>query len=330
MENNFNLRKFFYNLILLSSLLLLTVLVCLSIGSANINLLEVIKVIFGNGDNINSTIILDLRLPRIIIAIAVGGGLAIVGAIFQAIFINPLAEPYILGVSSGAALGTVIGIVLGLSIFFVNILAFILALVVTGFTFILSKKILVSQNETMLLVGVMLSSFFSALILIMISMAHETARNAYFWLIGNLTLANMNYALPVFIFTIVIGIFLSTFGFKLNVISLGEDYARYSGINITAIKYILLFLSSLLVALLVSISGIIGFVGLVVPHFTRLLFGTDNRKVLPFSFLIGAIYLTLADTLGRTILAPAEIPVGAITALLGSPIFIYFLRRKRI
>ncbi|HOL80294.1 MAG TPA: iron ABC transporter permease [Ignavibacteriales bacterium] len=310
--------------------MIVSVVLCLGIGSSHIPMMDVLNVLIGKGTEINSTIIYDLRLPRIIIAIAVGGGLAIVGAIFQAIFINPLAEPYILGVSSGAALGTVIGILLGLSMFFINILAFVIALVITGFTFVISKKILTSQNETMLLTGVMLSSFFSAIILILISMAHETARNAYFWLIGNLTLANMNYAFPILFFTVLISFVLSLFGFKLNIMSMGEDYARYTGVNITVVKYFLLILSTVVVAVLVSISGIIGFVGLVVPHFTRLLFGIDNRKVLPYSFIIGAIYLTIADTIGRTILAPAEIPVGAITALLGSPIFIYFLRRKKI
>jgi iron complex transport system permease protein len=330
MQNNFNFKVFFLNLLFLFLLLIAAIICCLKTGSADISFFDLYSTLFGQVDDIKRSIILNLRLPRIFIAIAVGGGLSIVGAIFQGIFMNPLAEPYVLGISSGAALGTVVGIVLGFNLFFINLFAFTGALVVTLFTFVLAHKLLTLQNESMLLIGIMISSFLSAMILIIISMAHETAKNAYFWLIGNLALADMQYADYVLIFTIIISIFLSFYGYKLNLLALGEDNAKYLGINYLQVKYILIILSSIMVAVLVSLSGIIGFVGLVVPHFTRLIYGVDNRKVLPYSFLIGAIYLTVADTIGRTVMAPAEIPVGAITAFLGSPIFIYFLRKSRI
>lgn len=329
-HNVFNVKSFAIQASLLLVLLLITCVFCLQIGTVKISPNDIVNVLLNKSSNeLYYNILVNIRVPRVLYAVAIGGGLSVAGAIFQGILINPLAEPYILGVSGGAAFGAVIAITLNLGIFLSQVFSLTGSVIVIGIVFLLAKKLGDFEPQTLLLIGVMIASFFSALILIVITLSNETARTALFWIVGNLSLADSSISLYILIFSIMVSLILSSFGYKLNVLSLGEEHAKYLGLNTKFVKNTLLFLTTGLVSVLVSVSGLIGFVGLVVPHVTRLIFGVDNRKILPFSFFIGAIYLTLTDTLARTVIAPAELPVGAITAILGSPIFIFFLKRKR-
>lgn len=301
----------------------------LLIGSVNISLNDFFNTVFGaETDPAISQIIFDIRLPRVLYAMAVGGGLSIAGAVFQAMLMNPLAEPYILGISSGGTFGAVLSFLIGASFLGTQIFAFAGALCVMLIVFVLGKRFGGLEPNVLLLTGVMVGAFFSAAILLMITLLNDSLRTAVFWLIGNLSLAekaNTVYVLPL---TGIVSLILILYSDKYNVISLGSDSAKQLGINTNVLKSVTYLLTSLMVGTLVSISGIIGFVGLLVPHVCRMIFGPDNRIVFPASFFIGAAYLTLCDTLARTIVSPAELPVGAITALIGAPVFVLLLRKR--
>ncbi|OGU55937.1 MAG: hypothetical protein A2V66_18400 [Ignavibacteria bacterium RBG_13_36_8] len=301
----------------------------LIVGSMEISFGDLLSVLFSSNSNQTiSKIIFDIRLPRILLAIAVGGGLSVAGAVFQAILMNPLAEPYILGISSGGTFGAVLAMMLGISFIWISTFAFIGALCVMAVVFILGRRFGELEPNVLLLTGIMVGAFFSAAILLMMTMLGDSIRSAIFWLIGNLALAKAEtvyYILPV---TIIISIFLSLNGQKYNVLSLGTENALHMGVNTAFIKNVSYILASIMIGAIVSVSGIVGFVGLLIPHVCRLIFGIDNRIVIPASFFVGASYLILADTLARSIIAPAELPVGAVTALVGSPIFIYLLRKR--
>ncbi|MEG8946257.1 FecCD family ABC transporter permease [Rosettibacter firmus] len=319
---------FLLRIFILFIVLLIISLICLSIGSVNINPFQILSIIFSNEDNYLSKIIFDIRLPRILFAVLVGGGLSLAGAVFQSLLMNPLAEPYILGISSGGTFGAIISFYLGLSFPGTQLLAFVGALCVMFIVFILGKRFGELEPNVLLLSGIMVGSFFSALILLMMTILNDSLKTTIFWLIGNLSLADKNnliFVMPITIITSTILIILSN---KFNVMSLGSDYAKQLGINTNLIRNTSYILTSIMIGTLVSISGIIGFVGLLIPHICRILFGNDNRIIFTSSFFIGASYLVVADTIARTIISPAELPVGAITALIGAPIFIYLLKKK--
>lgn len=313
-------------------LLLITVaasLTALLIGPVSISLSDFFNLFTAGENNVTvSQILFDIRLPRILYGLAVGGGLSLAGAVFQAMLMNPLAEPYILGISSGGTFGAVLSFLIGASFLGTQAMAFIGALCVMLIVFLLGKRFGEIEPNVLLLSGVMVGAFFSAAILLMMSLLNDSLRTAIFWLIGNLSLADKDNAGFVIAVTLIISIILVSLSDKFNVLSLGSDYARQVGINTNSLKSITYLLTSLMIGTLVSVSGIIGFVGLLVPHVCRMVLGVDNRIVFPASFFIGASYLVLADTIARTIISPAELPVGAITALIGAPIFIYLLRRR--
>ncbi|MGD8780077.1 MAG: iron ABC transporter permease [Ignavibacteria bacterium] len=321
--------RYFLKIVILLLLLIAISITCLMIGTYNISFKEMLSVFsFEKNNEALRTIILEIRLPRILLAIAIGGGLSVTGAVFQAILMNPLAEPYILGVSSGGTFGAVLSFLLGLSFFWTQFLAFAGALSVIFLVFFIGKRFGEIEPNVLLLSGVMVGAFFSALIMLMMILLDNTLRNAVFWALGNLSSAEKftsYYLLPVSIF---IAIILSINSQKFNVLSIGTENAKHLGINTELLKNLAYILSSFLVGAIVSVSGIIGFVGLLIPHVCRLIFGVDNRVVIPFSFFIGAMFLLLSDTLARTIIAPAELPVGVITALVGAPVFIYLLRKR--
>lgn len=320
--------KFFFWIFILSLVLLLVALICLSIGSVYISPLKIIEVIISRPDNYLTQIIFDIRLPRILYAILVGGGLSIGGAVFQSLLLNPLAEPYILGISSGGTFGAILSFVLGLSFPATQLFAFAGSLFVMLIVFVLGRRFGELEPNVLLLSGIMVGAFFSALILLMMSFLNDSLRTAIYWLVGNLSIADKSNLIFVTPVTILISIILVITSNKFNVMSLGSDHAKQLGINTILLRNISYIFTSLMIGTLVSVSGIIGFVGLLIPHICRMLFGTDNRLVFVASFLIGASYLTVADTIARVIIAPAELPVGAITALIGAPIFIYLLKKK--
>lgn len=307
----------------------LTVIISISAGAVKIPLQEIINVFTGNGDETSRTIIFNLRLPRVIGAAVVGMGLSVVGAFFQGLLRNPMADPYVLGISSGAAFGATIAIVLGLGLFSLSFLAFISSLAVVIFVYTISKTGSKVSMTTMLLAGIAISAFISAIISLLMLLNHDEFTRIVFWTMGGFSLTNWNsiaFSAPI----IIIGSFVMyVFSRDLNAILTGEEVAEHLGVNTEFIKKIILVLGSLVTATAVSVGGIIGFVGLIVPHVSRLIVGPDNRILVPFSALSGAIFLTLADTLARFILRPTEVPIGIITATFGGPFFLYLLIKNK-
>ncbi|KAF0141950.1 MAG: transport system permease protein [Stygiobacter sp.] len=324
-----DIPKFVLMNLFLALFLLLVSVIALVVGPTSVGLGDLFSALFSSqNDSIVTQIIFDIRLPRILFAIAVGGGLSIAGAVFQAMLMNPLAEPYILGISSGGTFGAVLSFLLGLSFIGTQVFAFSGSILVMLLVFVLGKKFGELEPNRLLLSGVMIGAFFSAGILLMMTLLNDSLRTAVFWLIGNLSLAekdNLVFVLPLTLIVVFILILLSN---KFNILSMGSDTAKQLGLEVSRLKNFTYILVSLMIGTIVSVSGIIGFVGLLIPHICRMIFGTDNRIVFPASFFIGAAYLTFADTVARTIAAPVELPVGAITALIGAPVFIYLLRKK--
>ena len=331
METVKRLNKSLYllHLFLFFILVLVAAAVGLISGPVSIGIGDLFNTLLSkNSDQIISNIIFDIRLPRVLYAIAVGGGLSIAGAVFQAVLMNPLAEPYILGISSGGTFGAILSFLLGTSFLGTQLFSFAGALCVMFLVFILGKRFGELEPNVLLLTGVMIGAFFSAAILLMMSLLNDSLRTAVFWLIGNLSIAdkaNLKFVLPV---TFIVSLILILNSNKYNLLSMGTESAKMMGLNTSQFKNITYILTSIMIGALVSVSGIIGFVGLLVPHLCRMIFGADNRIVVPASFFVGASYLVLCDTLARTLTAPSEIPVGAVTAILGAPIFIYLLRKR--
>lgn len=279
----------------------------------------------------DKTILFSIRLPRIIFAGIVGGALAAAGVVFQGLLRNPLADPYILGISGGAAAGALGALLLGIGFLPLGISgsAFLGAL----FTIVLVYGIARTKKElhstTLLLAGVIVNAFFSAVIMFLIAAASDKSlHNAMFWLMGDLSLAEWREIILAGIFLIFGSSVIFIYARHLNLIAISEETAMQLGVNVEQTKIILLLSASLITGAAVSVSGIIGFVGLIVPHMMRMLLGSDHRLLLPSSVLFGSSFLIAADTFARTIIAPAELPVGVITALCGAPYFIYLLRRK--
>ncbi len=322
-------EKLIIYLIVLIILLILIFILSLSLGTKDFSFIESIKILLGNSDDdIKSEIILKLRLPRILTAMLVGASLAIVGAVFQALLKNPLAEPYILGVSSGGALGAIIAISIGVQLTGISLFSFAGSLLTFFLVFLFGRRYGEIDPNTILLVGVMVNAFFSALILFIVSFIDQSFRTALFWLMGNLSLTNYSSIfLIAFVFAFASIVFL-IFSNQFNLISIDEENAKQFGVKTDLLKNLSFIFGSLLIGVIVANVGIIGFVGLVVPHLCRLIFGYDNRIVLPTSIFVGAIFMILADLISRILLSPIEIPIGSITAVIGSPIFIFLLKNK--
>lgn len=281
-------------------------------------------------DNPEFSILLYIRLPRILLALFAGGMLSVAGALFQVLLRNVLADPYILGIASGATVGAYLMIVTGLSgLFFLALPAgaFLGSVLVAALVFSLARSKFVKDHNALLLSGVMVGTFLSAFTLLILSAERSTYQNAIKWLLGSLSNATMDsiyIILPVFVLMVIVLLYK---GNALNIISLGGESAQLLGLSPRAFTMQIYLLACLLTATIVAFTGSIGFVGLVIPHICRLTFGTDNRILVPASFLTGALFLIIADFLARIVLYPIELPVGAVTALLGAPLFIWLLRK---
>jgi iron complex transport system permease protein len=319
-------------LILLAALLAATIVGSAVFGAVHI---DVQKALFGPAqDNVDALILFRTRLPRALLAAVVGGGLAAAGAALQALLRNPLAEPHLLGVSGGAAFGGVIALVLGggganAAVSFTPVGAFAGALATMLLVYRLGTVRGRMQPYTFLLAGVVCNAFTGALIMFVNTLADFfQAHGILFWLMGSL--ATQSYSLvlvsAVYVAIGVAWLVLHTRDF--NALSLGEEGAAQLGVDVGRTRRIAFVVSSLLVGASVSVSGIIGFVGLIVPHVGRLLLGADYRLLVPASVLMGAIFMVGADTIARTAFGATEIPVGVVTALCGGPFFIYLLRRE--
>lgn len=310
--------------------LLLVGLGALSLGGVHLSLGEVWTALWGAAQSSEASVIVrDIRLPRVLLAVLVGAALATSGTALQALLRNPLADPYVLGISSGAALGAIVALWAGGRLAtFSPLVAFAGALATTGWVYLLGRRAGRLASYTLVLGGVITASFLSALILFVLTLlSTRDVRGVAFWLMGDLSVvtdAQLRVLFPVVGLGIVALFALSK---DMNVLLLGEEEAAHLGVNVSRAETAIYLLASLLTAVAVSVSGAIGYLGLLVPHLARMLVGHDHRMLLPTAALGGAIFLVLSDALARTVVAPAELPVGAVTAVAGAPVFIYLLRR---
>jgi iron complex transport system permease protein len=320
----------------LAAFLLLLLLIAgalgISAGAVSIPLSEVLASLSGGSDPSTRHIVMELRLPRVLLATLVGGGLALSGAVFQALLRNPLAEPYILGVSGGAAVGAVLAIVSGAVAATSWVLpgaAFLGALTAILLVFGVAASAHRGMDvRVLLLAGVVVGAFFSACIAFILAVVDApTVRSAMIWMMGSLSGANWKSVGIALVYTVPAALILMGLARALNLMATGEEVAGYLGADVEAVKRTAFGVASLVAAAGVAVAGIIGFVGLIVPHAIRLLVGSDHRALLPLSFLGGAAFLALADLVARLALAPSEVPIGVITAFVGVPVFLVLLRR---
>ena len=272
-------------------------------------------------------IIKHLRLPRVIMCVLSGAGLAVCGAAYQAIFRNPLSDPYTLGISSGAALGAATAIVLGLDVFFFSIggFAFSYALLTVWIIIRISSVGNRLHITTLLLAGISINFLIAAIISIIMVVNQDSMDKIIFWTMGSLSGSKFSDIAIVFPFVLIGIIIIRIYARELNALLTGNDTARSLGVNVERTKKLILFFSTLMIGVIVSYCGVIGFVGLIVPHIIRLLVGSDNRRIIPFSIFGGMIFMLVADIISRTAIAPSELPIGSITAVVGAPFFIYLL-----
>jgi iron complex transport system permease protein len=308
------------------------VVASLAIGSVRVPIPDVLDALRGRGDPTAQTIVTGLRLPRIVLATLVGSGLAVSGAVFQALLRNPLAEPYVLGVSSGAAVGAVCAIVFGLSatsLVALPLAAFLGAVVAIALVLAMAgARRRGLDTRVLLLAGVVIGAFFNAIILLVINFAEaETFRAALLWMMGSFSGASTEGTAVVALWVVPAMLGLMLLARPLNLLSVGDQSAFHLGIDVGRLKLLLYVVTSLVVGVSVAGAGAIGFVGLVVPHALRLVGGSDHRWLLPACALTGAAFMVVADALARTIVAPAELPVGVVTAIVGVPVFLWLLLR---
>ena len=315
-----------------------------TVGSVHIPFLTTSRVLFSKLPLVNimptwpdttETIILAIRLPRVILAGLVGAALSLAGATYQGLFRNPLADPYLIGVAQGAALGAVIGFSLpanwqGSGFGIIPLLAFIGALFSVAIVYLLARVGKTLPVTTLILAGVALGALWGSIVSYLIITSGDATHGIILWLMGSFSLSQWSEVRVVFPYIVVGVAVILLYSRSLNVMQLDEEQAQQLGINVEKVKLILLAAATLITAAAVSFVGTIGFVGIIIPHMARLMWGPDHRLLLPMSLLTGAIFMVVADLLARTVLAPAEIPVGIITAVCGVPFFLYLLRRKKM
>ncbi|MBV9242908.1 MAG: iron ABC transporter permease [Acidobacteria bacterium] len=276
------------------------------------------------------SILFDIRIPRILLGTCVGASLAVAGAGLQALLRNPLAEPYLLGVSNGAALGTMVGFVLFQNVEAARpVLAFAGAIAATVVVYRMAKSRAGMSVERLVLAGVIVTTFLSSVIVMLTTLLDAARLRSFtFWLLGDLSQASSMGIWISGIAVAIVTVILTSQSRALNLMMIGEGDALDFGVEVGRVRMLVFGAASLVVGAAVAASGSVGYVGLIVPHLVRLSVGSDNRLVIPFSAVAGAIFVVLADTIARTVIAPRELPVGAVTALVGAPLFIYLLRRS--
>ncbi len=317
----------------LVALLVLSIIIALSVGEINFSLIEIVDIL-KNKTGIEYTILSNIRIPRILLGLSVGGALSLSGVILQGVYRNPLVEPYTLGISGGAALGVAITIVFGL-----NSVLGIYMLPVSGFvgavlTIIVVYFLAVGKNHfsinKMLLIGVMISFMASsAMMFLMSTTTTENLHSIVFWIMGSLDEPNILLVKTVF-FASIAGLIISyLFANPLNALRLGQSKAKHLGVNTVFTIRVLFIIASVLTGISVSVAGVIGFVGLVIPHLLRMVFGSDYRILLLSSFLGGSVFIILCDIIARTIIAPNELPIGVITGIIGGFVFIVVISKSK-
>ncbi len=335
--------------ILLTVLIVVIIMISAALGAAHLSLPEVVKALVaglpGGGHLLRGKavplshhlIVWDVRLPRIIVALLVGASLGMAGAVFQGLLLNPLADPFTIGVSAGAAFGATIaiilqGVIVGLPLLHnfgvVPFFAFAGALLSLFIVYFVAKSDGRLLPESLILAGVIVASFLSALISFCKSIAGDNLSAIVFWIMGSLSGRLWQHVYILLPYFIVCFFIMQANARHLNIIAMGDTTAMQLGVDVERVRRRLLIFASLLTAVAVSISGVIGFVGLVVPHINRLILGPNHRTLIPASALLGGGILILSDTLARTVAGATEIPVGVVTALLGAPFFCYIFKKK--
>lgn len=318
--------------LILLILLIISIGISLTIGELKLSILDIPNVIKEGKGSIEHTIMLNIRLPRVILGIAVGGALSLSGVILQGVYRNPLVEPFTLGISGGAALGVAIAIVFGLHFslgsFMLPLMGFGGAIGTIVLVYLISIKRGQIRIQSMLLIGVMVSFIASSAMMLLMSVTtSENLHGIVFWIMGSLDEPRQSLIWINFIVAIV-GLFLAYLFVKpLNALRLGEEKARHLGIDTNTTIKLLFIVASLLAGVSVAVAGVIGFVGLVIPHIMRLIVGTDNRILLISSFLGGSTFLILCDSVSRVIILPNELPIGVITGIVGGLAFVIILSR---
>jgi iron complex transport system permease protein len=307
---------------ILSAMLIVALFLAVLLGSEKLSFFEL--------NATHAAILFDIRLPRVLLGAGVGACLAVAGASLQALLRNPLAEPYLLGVSNGAALGTMLAFV-----FFANfefsrpIFAFFGAGIATFAVYQMAKSRAGMNVERLVLSGVIVTTFLSSIIVLLTTLLDTTKLRSFtFWLLGDLSQGTSTGFYLTIAIAVIGTVILTSQARALNLLMIGERDALDFGVEVGRVRLIVFATASALVGSSVAASGSVGYVGLIIPHIVRLAVGSDNRLVVPFSAVAGAIFVVLADTVARTAIAPRELPVGAITALIGAPLFIYLLRRN--
>lgn len=329
----------------LIALLFVAIVMATGLGAVNIGTFEIVQILASKVPVLSrwihpgwpaphETIILSIRLPRVVLASLVGASLAMAGAAFQGLFRNPMADPYVIGASSGASLGAAVAVVFGVNLRLmglaaVPLLAFVGALSTVLLVYRLAGVGRIVPVLTLLLAGIAVSSVLSAVVSFLMFYGDEQLHQLMFWLMGGFSGRHWDYVRMIVPYFLVGTVGISLYARDLNALLLGEESAVHVGVEVEKTKKILVASASLLTAAAVASAGIIGFVGLVVPHVVRILWGPDHRVLVPASALSGAVFLVVADMLARTVMAPLEIPVGILTAISGGPFFIYLLRRSR-
>lgn len=327
-------------------LLFFTMILSASVGSAGLSMTDSLKLLLkkipfiskwidtSSIKTVYETIMFQVRLPRIVLAALTGGGLALVGAVFQGVFRNPLADPYILGISSGAACGAAIAALTGISLSFLGLsVTGIFAFIGAILTMLLVYRIASVGGRlpavNLLLAGAAIGSMLSAVITMIMALNRSGIEKVYMWTMGSFSSASWEKAAYLLVFEVLCGGVLLFYGKDLNLLAVGEEAAESMGVDAARLKKIVIVAASFLVAAAVSVSGIIGFAGLIVPHCVKLLAGPDHKKVLPYSLLGGAIFMIFCDTIARTVIAPSELPVGVVTSILGAPYFIMLIAKNK-
>ena len=334
--------------VLLTGILVLVFIFSLNIGFSHIPFDNILKILGKNvpflGNlvetsgipdfEVQESIIIHIRLPRVLGGALVGVALATAGVAYQGIFRNPMADPYTIGAMGGASFGAAVAIVLGVGVALlgvntVPIFAFVGALSAVFLVYVISREGPRVPVTTLILSGLTVTIFFSALVTYLKLIAGNKLHALTFWIMGGFTYTNWTDISTIFPLVIIGTAVVYLYARDLNILVLGEEQAQHLGVELEKVKKILLASGALMTAAAVSVSGLIGFVGLIIPHLTRILIGPDHRILLPTSAIVGASFMMLCDSLARVIIAPSELPVGVITAVSGGPFFIYLLRRKR-
>ncbi|MFP2068414.1 FecCD family ABC transporter permease [Actinotignum sp. GS-2025e] len=322
-----------FAVLLITTIALLgAMVVAMGMGQLSISAPDVVRILFSSPDDVDRSALVainQIRAPRVILAVVLGGCLAVSGAVLQSLFRNPLVSPDIVGVSSAAAFGGVLAILVGTSSFILMGSTFVFGLSAVVCVMLIGRIRSHSATLTIVLAGVVVSAFFNAMVSLMTYVADPYSKlpSITFWLMGSLAAASWAKVTTIIIPVIIGLIVVVALRWRINVLSLGDEDARALGINPSAMRWVCIFAVALLTAASVAAAGIIGWVGLVIPHLVRLLVGHDNRVVIPESFLMGGMYLLIIDTIARNATS-VEIPVGILTATIGAPVFIGLLIRR--